>query len=331
MTLNPATHLVVFVVYPGVTTLDVTGPAQVFSEVGKVADFTAPPYAVILGSRRGGPIESDSGIVFQTVALDDLPGPVDTVVVSGGLGVFAAAEDRELLRWVATRAETARRTASTCMGAFVTAAAGLLSGKKAVTHWRWCDALRRRHPEVTVVPDRLFLQDGPVWSSAGVTAGINLALAMVEADLGREIALAVARSLVVLPKRPGGQAPYGPNSGMPTLESDSRFQGLHAWLREHLQEDLRVERLAEIAAMSPRTFARTYTLVMKTTPARAVEALRVDAARHSLETSQLPLKAIAHDCGFRSVDRLRRAFLRNFGMLPNDYRNYFGTDRIGDR
>lgn len=331
MTSNPATRRVVFVVYPGVTTLDVTGPAQVFSEAGKVADFAVPPFEVFLASRRGGPIESDSGIVLQTVALDALPEPVDTVVVSGGLGVFAAAEDRELLRWVAANAGTARRTASTCMGAFVTAAAGLLNGRRAVTHWRWCDTLRRRHPELTVVPNRLFLRDGPVWSSAGVTAGINLALAMVEADLGREIALSVARSLVVLPRRPGGQAPYGLNPGMPALESDRRFQGLHAWLREHLHEDLRVERLAEIAAMSPRTFARTYASAMKTTPARAVEALRVEAARHALETDHLPLKAIAHDCGFRTVDRLRRAFLRHFGMLPNDYRSLFGTDPIGDR
>ena len=325
MALNSATRLVVIVVYPGVTALDVTGPAQVFSEAGHVAEFNSAPFKVVLGSVGGGPIESDTGIVFQTTALGDLRESIDMVVVSGGLGVFAAAEDRELLRWVAARSGTARRTASTCMGAFVTAAAGLLDGRRVVTHWRWCDTLRQRHPEVIVVPDRMYVQDGSLWSSAGVTAGIDLALAMVEADLGRDIALSVARGLVVLLKRPGGQAQYSLNPDMLAQDAGDRFRALHAWLLEHLNEDLRVERLAEIATMSPRTFARTYALIMKTTPARAVEAFRVDAARHLLETNHLPLKAIADRCGLRTVDRLRRAFLRHFGVFPNDYRNHFGA------
>jgi transcriptional regulator GlxA family with amidase domain len=325
MTLNSATRLVVIVVYPGVTTLDVTGPAQVFSEAGHVAEFNTAPFMVVLGSITGGPIESDTGIVFQTTALGDLPNTIDTLIVSGGLGVFEAAEDRELLHWVAARSSTARRTASTCLGAFVIAGAGLFNGKRAVTHWRWCDTLRLRHPEVIVVPDRMYVQDGEMWSSAGVTAGIDLALAMVEADLGRDIALSVARSLVVLLKRPGGQTQYGLNLGVPPKDPSGRFNALHEWLMKHLNEDLRVERLAERAAMSPRTFARTYASVMKTTPARAVEIFRLEAARHLLEADNQPLKAVADHCGFRTVDRLRRAFLRHFGVLPNDYRNHFGA------
>ena len=234
----------------------------------------------------------------------------------------AAARDPALLRWVAARATTARRIASTYMGTFVTAAAGLLDGRRAVTHWRWCDELRRRHPAVIVVPDRIYVEDGALWSSGGVTAGIDLALAMVEADLGRDVALSVARGLVVLLKRAGGQAQYGLNPDLPG--PDSRFEALHNWLQRHLSGDLRVERLAEFAAMSPRSFARIYASVMKTTPARAVEAFRVDAARALLETGRLPLKAIADRCGFRTVDRLRHAFLRQFGVLPADYRAHFG-------
>lgn len=326
MTLISATRLVVIVVYPGVTTLDVIGPAQVFFEAGQVVAPDPAPYEVIFVSADGGLIESDTGIVFQTRALHELSEPIDTLVISGGLGVFVAAEDRALLQWVAAKAGMARRTASTCMGAFVTAAAGLLNGRHVVTHWRWCDTLHQQYPEVTVVPDRIYLQDGPLWSSAGVTAGIDLALAMVEADLGRDVALAVARSLVVLLKRPGGQAQFSPNQRLPERQADSQFQALHAWLREHLDEDLRVERLAKVAAMSPRTFARTYVSVMKITPARAVEAFRVEAARHLLETSHLPLKAISHRCGFRTADRLRRAFLRQYGVLPNEYRDHFGRD-----
>lgn len=325
--LNSAKRHVVSIVYPGVTTLDVTGPAQIFSEAGQVAGLAAPPFEVVLGSIHGGPVESDTGIVFQTLALEDLPEPIDTLLVPGGLGVFAAAEDRELLRWIAATAATARRTASTCMGAFVTAAAGLLDGRRAVTHWRWCDTLRQRHPEVIVVPDRIYLQDGPMWSSAGVTAGIDLALAMVEDDLGREIALAVARALVVQPNRLGGQTQYGLDPWAPVHDGDGRFGAFHAWLREHLRDDLRVDRLAEIAGMSPRTFARAYAAATETTPARAVEAIRVEAARHALETGRLPLKAIAHNCGFRTVDRLRHAFLRHLGVPPNDYRGRFGIDQ----
>jgi transcriptional regulator GlxA family with amidase domain len=325
MTSFSAKRLVAIIVYSGVTTLDATGPAQVFSAAGRLAGPEFGPFNVVLGSLAGGPVEGDTGIVFQTSALRDLPEPIDTLVVSGGLGVFAAAADPELLRWIAARAGTARRTASTCMGAFVTAAAGLLKGRRVATHWRWCDTLRQRYPEVTVVPDRMYLRDGHLWSSAGVTAGIDMALAMVEADLGRDVALSVARSLVVMPNRPGGQAQYSGTLELQQPDANGRFDTLHAWLQAHLNEDLRVERLAEMSAMTPRSFARTYTSVMKTTPARAVEALRADAARQLLENGSISLKAVAQHCGFRSVDRLRRAFLRQFGVLPSEYRDHFGA------
>jgi transcriptional regulator GlxA family with amidase domain len=207
-----------------------------------------------------------------------------------------AAEDPLLIDWLRVRAGTARRTASVCTGAFLLAAAGLLDGRRAVTHWEYCGLLSRRHPTVTVERDPIFIQDENVWSSAGVTAGIDLSLALVEADLGRAVALGVARHLVMFLKRPGGQAQF--SAALSLQSTDDRFAQLHDWLSEHLSEDLSLTRLASVAGMSERTLLRRYRDATGLTPARAIEHLRVEAARQFLSETRLPAKRIAANCGF---------------------------------
>jgi len=219
-------------------------------------------------------------------------------------------------------ARAARRTASVCTGAFLLAAAGLLDGRRAVTHWEYRDLLSRRHPDVTVERDPIFVQDGHVWSSAGVTAGIDLSLALVEADLGREIALAVARHLVVFLKRPGGQAQF--SAALSLQSTDDHFAKLHAWLAEHLADDLSLSRLARQAGMSERTFLRRYREATGLTPGRAIERLRVERARQMLVDTRLPTKRIAARCGFGTEDTMRRSFVRLQGVNPQDYRQRFG-------
>jgi transcriptional regulator GlxA family with amidase domain len=247
---------------------------------------------------------------------------IDTLVVAGGQGVIRAAEDAELLDWVRRRALRARRVASVCTGAFLLAATGLLDGRRAVTHWDYCDRLARAYPKVHVDPDPIFVRDGMIWTSAGVTAGIDLALALVEDDVGRGVALRVARHLVVFLKRPGGQAQY---SAALTLQStDDRFAGLHDWIRTHLSDDLPLRRLAAEAGMSERSFIRRYRDATGLTPARAVERLRVEAARQLLLETRLPAKRIAARCGFGSEETMRRSFARTQGVSPQDYRQRFG-------
>ena len=218
---------VVILVYPGVTLLDATGPAQVFAMIAQVDRGTARPYEIALASRYGGPVTSDTGIALGTTPLEEAASiPIDTLLVAGGMGVFEAAADRALVDWVRNQAARARRTGSTCMGAFLTAAAGLLDGRRAVTHWRWCQELQERHPEVRVESEPIFVRDGKVWSSAGVTAGIDLALAMIEEDHGHDLALEVARRLVVFLKRPGGQAQFSATLSAQTADREGDFEAL---------------------------------------------------------------------------------------------------------
>jgi len=319
---------VVILVYPGVTLLDATGPAQVFAMVAEVNPTTARPYEIALASRSGGPVTSDSGIALGTMSLEEATSaPIDTLLVAGGMGVFEASADGRLVNWLRGEATSARRAGSTCMGAFLTAAAGLLDGRRAVTHWRWCQELQERHPDVNVESEPIFLRDGPIWSSAGVTAGIDLALAMVEEDHGHDTALAIARRLVVFLKRPGGQAQFSAALSAQAADREGDFEALHAWIAENLDGDLRVERLAAAAGMSPRNFARTYAARVETTPARTVESMRVEAAKRHLEDNRLLVKTIAARCGFKDYEGMRRAFLRRIGIPPSEYRNRFGGER----
>jgi len=239
----------------------------------------------------------------------------------GRCGVAAATTDTVLIDWVRERAKRARRTASVCTGAFLLAASGMLDGRRAVTHWAFCAELARRFPTVRVEPDPIFVRDGTVWTSAGVTAGIDLALALVEEDLGRTVALAVARHLVVFLKRPGGQAQFSEFLSLQAAED--KFGALHDWISNHLADDLSLPVLAIQAGMSERSFSRHYAESTGLTPARAVERLRVEGARHLLSETRLPVKRISQRCGFGSEETMRRSFLRLLDTTPQDYRARF--------
>jgi transcriptional regulator GlxA family with amidase domain len=246
---------------------------------------------------------------------------LDTLMIAGGAGVEAAAANPTLVDWVRRRAKQARRVASVCSGAFLLAASGVLDGRRAATHWSCCAELARRFPKVRVEPDPIFVRDGSVWTSAGVTAGIDLALALVEQDLGRTTALAVARYLVVFLKRPGGQAQF--SAALSLQAAEDKFGVLHDWINGHLADDISLPVLASQAAMSERSFSRRYAAATGLTPRRAVERLRVEAARRLLSESRLPVKRISQRCGFGSEETMRRSFLRLLAVTPQDYRARF--------
>jgi transcriptional regulator GlxA family with amidase domain len=310
--------------FPSVQLLDVAGPLQVFATANEHAREAGrnAPYEPHVIAQQPGPVLTSAGL---PIIADTLPSPrrkLDTLLVAGGIGVHEAATDPRLLHWVAQRARNARRTASVCTGAFLLAAAGLLDGKRVTTHWNRCAELARRYPALTVESDPIFVHDGTVWTSAGVTAGIDLALAFVEADLGRTAALAVARQLVVFAKRPGGQAQF---SASLALAADPEFDSLHSWMARNLHRDLSVPALASRAGMSERSFARNYHAATGTTPSRAVEQLRVEAARNALGNTRRSIKDIARRCGFGSEETMRRSFLRTLAVAPRDYRERFSA------
>ncbi len=323
---------VVIVIYPGVTLLDAAGPAQVFTTANNADAIQpgTPRYEVVLASPAGGEIATDTGIAVGTLSLEQAAAdPVDTLVIAGGDGIFELIEEQTLVDWVCALQDDCRRIASTCMGAFLTARAGLLDGKAATTHWRYVADLQRHHPEIDVKCDPLFLKDGKIWSSAGVTAGIDLAIAMVEEDHGHETAMQVAQSLVVFFKRPGGQSQFSNVLRAQQSDRDGTFSDLHAWIAANLQNDLSVERLAQHAGMTPRTFARRYRERTGVTPARSVEMLRVDAAKRLLKNGAHALAEVAAASGLGDEQRLRRAFMRHVGTSPVEYRNKFSGKLCG--
>ena len=306
---------VVFVAYPQITALDLVGPHEVFAATGKYDACVAAPQAGPVVTVRGPGLVADHS--FASVR-----GPIDTLVVVGGEGAFAAAADPEIVRAVSNLARRSRRVASVCTGAFVLAAAGLLNGKRATTHWTSCDYLGDTYPQIAVEPDRIFVQDGDVWTSAGVTAGMDLALALVADDLGQDAARAVARYLVMYVQRPGGQAQFSAQLSAQRAARDP-LRELQTWIGEHLEEDHSVERLATRAAMSPRHFARVFRADVGCTPAAYVEQVRIEAARRLLETTALPVDEVAATAGFGTPETLRRAFARRVGTSPTEYRDRF--------
>jgi transcriptional regulator GlxA family with amidase domain len=233
--------------------------------------------------------------------------------------------NKVLAQWIKARAPKCRRVASVCTGAFLLAVAGVLKGKRVVTHWAYCSELQRLNPDIRVEPDAIYTKDGNVWTSAGVTAGIDLAMAMIEEDLGRDLAMLVARILVVYLRRTGGQSQYSVLLAAQAGADADRFAELDRWIAENLTEDLRVERLAEKAGMSARHFARRYAEARQMTPARAVEALRVDAAKRALEETDERMPQIAKRCGFSDEDQMRVAFARQVGISPIAYRARFAA------
>jgi transcriptional regulator GlxA family with amidase domain len=306
---RPKPRRVAVVVFDGFQLLDAAGPIAAF----EIASHFAPgAYEVRVAAARAGLVASSSGVRWPAEALAPLRG-VDTLMIVGGQGTAAAARDQALCALLKRKGTQARRTASVCSGAFLLAQAGLLDGKRATTHWRRAAMLARLFPDVRVEPDRIHIKDGAVWTSAGVTAGIDLALAMIGEDLGDGIANEAAREMVVYAKRLGGQAQH---SALLALDAGgSRFAALNAWIAAHLDADLSVEALAGRAGMSARNFARAYAEETGATPAKAVERLRADAARAMIEQGVV-LQTIAQRTGFNDPERMRRAFIRLYGAPP---------------
>jgi transcriptional regulator GlxA family with amidase domain len=316
------------VTYPDAQVLDVTGPLEVFSrsarwlrDEGRTRGLC---YEIELLAREPGPVRMSSGLELVASSAYRDAGEIDTLLIGGGIGAVEAARDRELLDWVREREPRVSRLASICTGATVLAAAGLLDGREATTHWSWCERTARDYPAVTVQPDALYVKSGKIWTSAGVTAGMDLALAMVEEDWGRDVALETARELVMFLKRPGGQSQF--SSHLAAQEADrDQLRDLQRWILDHFDADLCVERLADRVHMSPRNFARMFVRETGRTPAKFVEVARVDEARRRLEESELPVTAIARDCGFGSAETMRRTFQRRLRVVPRDYRLRFRT------
>lgn len=323
--LNPPRHIA-FVAYPQMGLLDLTGAQTVFWAASRVMQARGlPGYQLHTASLEGGLVPSAEGLAVDTSRLEQLAAvAIDTFIVPGAPAICQTLDDYSTLTdWLHANAARGRRIASVCSGAFLLAKAGLLDGRRAATHWAMCDTLKQAFPAIEVDADAIFIQQGTVWTSAGVSAGIDLALALVEADCGREVSMAVARELVVYLKRPGGQAQYST-----LLQSQSRdaaaFEHLRLWLSENLGDPrLNVERLAQQACMSPRNFTRMYKLKTGRTPSKAIELFRLEAARRLLESSTGNIEQVARQCGFADEERMRSTFQRHLSISPRDYRSRF--------
>lgn len=324
-----ARHIIVLTFADGLL-LDAAGPLEAFHTADLLG--TAPAggasgtlYRVHLASMPGGMIRMSNGVPVMTEKLDAaLIARADTLLVAGGPGARAAINDARLHRLLRLAAVKLRRIGSVCSGNFPLAGAGLLDGKRATGHWRSCAWLAERFPKVRFAPDAIYVRDGNLWTSAGVTAGIDLSLALIEADHGRALALDVAKSLVVYARRAGGQSQF---STLLTAQgvADEKLSDLGRLIRQKLKLDWTVERLADAVGMSPRTFARRFTEAYGTTPAQYVARIRLEAARAALEQTRQPLAQIARQCGLGSAETLRRRFHQSFRVAPADYRRRFGT------
>jgi len=305
--------------------LNFAGPATVF-EI-PVVD-RKPYYSIqILSTQSSDRVKTGGGItIANACTYSDYKGSIDTLIVTGGEAAVAP-QPPDVLKWLRERAPYTRRVASVCTGAFLLAGSGLLDGRRAVTHWRFVDFLMSRYKRVKIERDPIFIKDGKFYSSAGVSAGIDLALALVEEDLGHAEAAAIARDLVLFLRRPGGQAQYSTLLAQQEGIDNPRLRDLPVWVRAHLTRKLDVEVLARVAAMSPRTFARQFKTQFHVTPARWVQSLRVEAAMQHLENRSIPLNKIALVTGFRDEQALRRAFVQQTATTPKQYRERFGELR----
>jgi transcriptional regulator GlxA family with amidase domain len=322
----PAARSVAMVAFPDVQILDVTGPLEVFGSASRLlaqrSGRPAPAYRPTIVASRAGALTCSSGMRIVAEKSLRAVGAVDTLLVAGGVGTMAALRDAGLLRWLRTMAPRVRRLGSVCSGSFLLAEAGLLDGRRATTHWAWCRTLAERYPAVTVAADPIFVRDGHIYTSAGVTAGMDLALALVEEDHGRALALEVARQLVMFLRRPGGQSQFSAQLAAQTADREP-IRELQAWIGEHPDADCSVPALARRVAMSPRNFARVFTREVGMTPARFVESVRVEAARRRLEESAHGVDQVAAACGFGTAESMRRAFLRTVRVPPAAYRHRF--------
>jgi len=304
---------------PPVQILDVSGPLEVFSR--------APGYEVLLGnpgSDRCLPTNRGVSLTGAT-PVEEIDGPIDTLIIIGGKGAETGVYDQSFVAWIAATATQSRRVASICTGAFLLGAAGLLDDKQAVTHWDYCNRLAKEFPRVEVRPEPIYLKDGSVYSSAGITAGIDLCLALVEEDHGHQVALNVARFLVMFLVRPGGQAQYSHMLLRQAITSKP-LRELQVWMLENLRENLTVEKLADRIGMSARQFTRVCLREMKMNPGQFVDRMRVEAAQQQIDSSSMGLKEIADITGFHSADSMRRTFLRVLGVSAAEYATRFNRD-----
>ncbi|GAB5445749.1 GlxA family transcriptional regulator [Gymnodinialimonas sp.] len=314
---------VVFVVYPDCVLLDLVGPLQVFTHARATPD-TPNAYATHVVSKSGGAVATNTLLQIDTTPLDAWQNtPLHTLVIVGGDGAYPAAEDAGFISQIKHLAGKAQRVCSVCSGAIVLAAAGLLNGRRAVTHWEDCRQLAEGYPAVNVEVDPIYIRDGAVWTSAGITAGIDMSLAIIDEDLGPDAAMAMARSLVTPMVRSGGQSQFSAELDRQARDTQGRFAPLHGWIRENLHRKITVEDMARACAMSPRSFARRYAQTMGTPPAKAVEAIRVDRARDLLSGTDDSIQTIATRCGFGDAERMRRAFVRQINTSPSEFRKQF--------
>jgi transcriptional regulator GlxA family with amidase domain len=309
-----------FVAFPSANAVDLAGPAEVFTAANLLSDG-APPYEIVLLSTEGAPVRSRAGLTFLPDArLEDAP-PLDTLIVPGGAALRTDPEAlARIAAWIAGRAADTRRLVSVCTGFYALAASGVLDGRRAAIHWRYRDAAARQFPRVSLDPEAIFVRDGPCATSAGVAAGIDLALALVEEDLGAAMALATARELVVYFKRSGAQLQYSEPLRF-QMRGRGRLSDLPEWLLSNLAADLSIDALAAQTNLSPRHFVRLFKASFGTSPANLVEHLRIDEAARRLLHSKLGLEEIARSVGYAHADTFRRAFERRFDMAPSAYRD----------
>jgi transcriptional regulator GlxA family with amidase domain len=317
-------HRVVMVAFDCAEYLDVIGPLETFASAVPLSPGDGPIYSLAIAAREIRPLAASSGLAILPTADYTAIAEADTVLVAGGAGVEAASQDTALLDALRRAARGACRIGSVCTGAFVLAAAGLLDGRRAATHWNWCARLAQRYPAVTVEADPIFLVDRGIWTSAGVTAGIDMALAMIERDHGPKLAMRTAQELVMFRRRPGGQSQFSAEL-MLQATPHRPIRQLQEWILENLAADLSVEALAARAAMSERNFARVFQRETQMTPARFVEQARLQKARELLELTATGIEAVAFACGYQSADVLTRAMQRRLGVAPLDYRRRFGA------
>ena len=318
-----------FLGFDGITALDLVGPMEAFAAAVVDNDQRGPCYEVVTIGARGDRFSAESGLAFRASHTLRTAPTLDTLIIPGGSGLRRSETNAVVAEWIIRHAPRIRRIASVCTGIYGLAPTGLLDGRRVATHWRFVRDVSQRFPKLIVDPKALFLKDGPFYTSAGITAGIDLSLALIEEDNGPSVALSVARELVVYFKRPGGQEQYSEPLQF-QVESTDRFADLVAWASRHLQHDLSVTVLADRAGLCPRHFSRRFKSSFGTTPAAFVESLRLDEARHRLSTGDRAIEAVARSVGFSSADAFRRAFERRFEVTPGSYRTRFHIGRAGN-
>ncbi len=319
---------IVIVGYDNITSLDLSGPLEAFSSayLEDTQGKRQPCYKVTIAALGAKTFRSESGLRMTAACFLSSLRQLDTLLIPGGSGMRTSAAGQKLASWISRHQARIRRIASVCTGIYGVAPTGLLNGRKVTTHWKYSADLAERYPELKVDANALYVRDGKFYTSAGITAGIDLSLALIEEDFGAQVALSVARELVMYVKRPGGQEQYSEPLKF-QVESSSRFADLAAWMVGHLDKDLSVEALAQRIHLCPRQFTRRFKDEFKSTPAAFVQRLRLDEARKRLAAADSTVEHIADSVGFRDPDSFRRAFVQQFGLAPTQYRSRFVSDK----